>query len=112
MNDTMAKYRLRTWLRGHFPSQFVAVFPKGRQSCGAHEWYRADEDTWGCYHCEVGVTHESPWSPEQEATLAAEALAESLRLDELRVPDQQTIAEETRIVRELDSAIRARGSTA
>ena len=83
------------------------------RDCVAHAVrYRADEDTWGCYHCEAGVTHESPWSPEQEATLAAAALAESLRLDELRVPDQQTVAEERRIVRELDAAIRARGSTA
>jgi hypothetical protein len=31
------------------------LVPKGRHDCGAHAWYRADEETDHCYHCEVGV---------------------------------------------------------
>jgi hypothetical protein len=33
---------------------FGAIFPPGRKDCGDHEWFRLDEDTDWCYHCEVG----------------------------------------------------------
>jgi len=46
------RYRLRTWLRGRLPVALADVVRKGARDCGAHEWYRADEQTWRCYHCE------------------------------------------------------------
>lgn len=45
-------------------SELVA---KGAGDCGAHEWYHQDDTTWRCYHCEVGLTHVSPFSPLEEA---------------------------------------------
>jgi hypothetical protein len=67
------RYRIRTWLRGRLPGPVTWLAPKGRGDCGHHEWYCSDERTWRCYHCEAGVTHESPWTPEQQlqSTLAA-----------------------------------------
>lgn len=53
--QTMARYRLRTELRGILPHALARLVPKGRRDCGAHEYYRADEQTDRCYHCEVGV---------------------------------------------------------
>jgi hypothetical protein len=32
----------------------VDLAPKGAKDCGDHEWFRFDEDTDLCYHCEVG----------------------------------------------------------
>lgn len=51
----MARYRLRTLLRGHGPAATVGLFPKGTRDCGDHDWYRADSDTDRCYHCTIGV---------------------------------------------------------
>lgn len=48
------RYRWRTWLRGRLPWAFVDVFPRGTKDCGEHEWFRFDDDTDLCYHCEVG----------------------------------------------------------
>jgi len=36
------------------PRALVDLFPKGLKDCGKHEWFRFDEDTDLCYHCEVG----------------------------------------------------------
>ena len=47
----MAKYRWRTRLRVILPFWCMALVPKGRQDCGAHEWYRSDETRYRCYHC-------------------------------------------------------------
>ena len=60
------RYRLRTWLRGRLPVTLAELVPKGGRDCGAHEWYRADDETWRCYHCEVGVATSSPWSSEEQ----------------------------------------------
>jgi hypothetical protein len=48
------RYRTRTWIRGHLPYGLTWIAPKGPEDCGDHDWYRADEDTALCYHCEVG----------------------------------------------------------
>ena len=54
------RYRIRTWLRGHAPGQLTQVFPKGARDCGSHEWYRQDEQTDACYHCERGARPHEP----------------------------------------------------
>jgi hypothetical protein len=82
------KYRYRTLLREHLPEFLAARVPKGREDCGAHEWYVSDESTWRCYHCRAGVTHEVPWA---DAELAARrhAAGELLSRAGTRLPDQQ-----------------------
>ena len=76
------RYRLRTWLRGRLPLVLADLVPKGHRDCGAHDWYRADQQTWRCYHCE-GAVSSSPWTSEEhlqhtlggiDATLRALAL--------------------------------------
>ncbi len=36
------------------PWALVDLFPKGLKDCGQHEWFRFDDWTDRCYHCEVG----------------------------------------------------------
>lgn len=48
------RYRLRTWLRGRLPWALGGLFPPGSKDCGDHEWFRVDEHTDWCYHCDVG----------------------------------------------------------
>jgi len=48
------RYRWRTWFRGRLPRALVGLFPKGLKDCGQHEWFRFDDETDRCYHCEVG----------------------------------------------------------
>lgn len=36
------------------PRALVDLFPKGLEDCGEHEWFRFDDATDRCYHCEVG----------------------------------------------------------
>jgi hypothetical protein len=43
-------------LRRHLPWSLLWISPKGRRDCGWHEWYKRDDETWLCYHCEVGRT--------------------------------------------------------
>lgn len=95
------RYRIRTWLRGRLPGPLAGLFPKGRGDCGGHEWYRADDSTWRCYHCEVGETHRSPWTSDQAVHLRLAALAETLRLIEYRDPTPKTLDEERRLVAEM-----------
>jgi hypothetical protein len=104
----MGRYRLRTRIRGRLPVALQWLSPKGERDCGDHEWHRADAATWRCYHCEVGVTERSPWSPADHAIYSAAALEESLRLDTLRIPDPEAVSEELRLVRELDDYLRTR----
>jgi hypothetical protein len=59
------KYRYRTMLREHVPGLIAARIPKGKNDCGDHEWYLDEPRTWRCYHCEVGVSHELPWDPQE-----------------------------------------------
>ena len=49
------KYRWRTWMRHHAPGPVTRLFAKGRDDCGAHEWYNHDDRVDHCYHCLVGV---------------------------------------------------------
>jgi len=30
------------------------LFPRGLKDCGQHEWFRFDDESDRCYHCEVG----------------------------------------------------------
>jgi hypothetical protein len=48
------RYRLRTALRRHLPWNLVWLAPKGKDDCGAHEWYREAGEIWRCYHCKAG----------------------------------------------------------
>jgi hypothetical protein len=100
---TTGRYRLRTWLRGRLPDTLAGVVPKGSHDCGNHEWYRADEGTWRCYHCQPGTTGSSPWTREEhlqyalggiDATLRTLALADASR----REPQ---VAELRRLIREV-----------
>ena len=53
-------YRWRTETRKHLPWFILnlGVAAKGKQDCGAHEWYNRDNVVANCYHCQVG---ERPW---------------------------------------------------
>jgi hypothetical protein len=59
------RYRLRTLLRGLSPYFLADRIPKGSRDCGNHEWYRQDDNTDACYHCEVGRRSRTP-EPEPE----------------------------------------------
>ena len=49
------RYRWRTRVRRHVPWLLVnlGVAGKGKHDCGDHEWYKHDDVTVRCYHCEV-----------------------------------------------------------
>lgn len=70
------RYRARTWLRGHLPYRLLWLAPKGLGDCGGHEWYRSDEATDRCYHCEAGVrAHQQLAVPRTELTEELERAA-------------------------------------
>jgi hypothetical protein len=73
------KYRYRTALRENAPDRVAALIPKGRQDCGDHEWYLGGPDTWRCYHCTVGITHEVPWDEREFEARKLEGQAMNLR---------------------------------
>ncbi|MBA2505432.1 MAG: hypothetical protein H0V29_05735 [Thermoleophilaceae bacterium] len=54
------RYRTRTRIRGRLPVALLGLSPKGRKDCGDHEWYRQDDSTARCYHCEVGELEVGP----------------------------------------------------
>ncbi len=92
---TRGRYRWRTRLRGVLPYGLALRIPKGRVDCGAHEWYRSDERTWRCYHCEVGVTHVSPFSGDEQ--VAGRLAAIRLRFKALGAkPYTEAVAGEAR----------------
>lgn len=96
------KYRIRTSLRGSLPGWLGWTAPKGAKDCGSHDWYRQDEDTWRCYHCEVGVTNENPWSEFEQIDNTVGALR--LAIEEL--PEtEDTLETIARLLAELDGAI-------
>jgi len=84
------KYRHRTELRERLPEALAALIPKGGRDCGDHEWYKAAEQTWRCYHCAVGVTRTVPWDAQELDARKHEAAAALVRG---RVPqrDRHTI---------------------
>ncbi len=51
---------MRTWLRGYAPRQLTRLFPKGARDCRSHEWYRQDEQTDACYHCDPAARPHEP----------------------------------------------------
>ncbi len=73
------KYRLRTLMRETFPEGLAALIPKGPRDCGSHEWYRATDQTWRCYHCEPGVTPQVPWDERELEARRLEGVAMNLR---------------------------------
>jgi hypothetical protein len=74
------RYRFRTWLRGRLPVALADLLPKGPRDCGAHEWYRADEETWRCYHCEPAIVHSSPWTREEHLQHTLGGINSTLRI--------------------------------
>jgi len=71
-------------LRRRLPSGLSSLVPKGRGDCGAHEWYRADEQTWRCYYCEPAVAHSSPWTREEQLQHTLGGINSTLRAVALR----------------------------
>lgn len=66
------RYRLRTTLRGILPYVLSDRIPKGSRDCGNHDWYRQDDNTDACYHCEIGQRSRTPEpEPQREPTALA-----------------------------------------
>jgi len=84
------KYRHRTALRESLPEFLAALIPKGRQDCGNHEWYKADEHLWRCYHCEPGIAREVPWNEREREARSLEAGAMNIRAG-IRRPDRSAV---------------------
>jgi hypothetical protein len=101
------RYRLRTWLRGRLPVALAGRVPKGARDCGDHEWYRVDEQTWRCYHCEPAVSLSSPWSSEEHLQHTLGGIDSTLRVLALRGEPggEQELAELHRLVREALAAL-------
>jgi hypothetical protein len=101
------RYRLRAWLRGRLPVALADLVPKGARDCGAHEWYRADQQTWRCYHCQPAVTSSSPWTREEHLQHTLGGIGSTLRVLALRGEPggEGEIAELQRLVREALTAL-------
>jgi len=84
MSMNGGRYRLRTWLRGRLPGALADLVPKGRRDCSAHEWYRADEQTWRCYHCQPAIARSSPWTSEEHLQHTLGGINSTLRVLALR----------------------------
>ncbi|MHB1809808.1 MAG: hypothetical protein ACYCU0_11000 [Solirubrobacteraceae bacterium] len=94
------RYRGRTWLRGHLPSTLASAVRKGRDDCGRHEWYRADAETWHCYHCEPGIASASPWTREEELQHTLAGIDSTLRLLRNGHGDERELLELRRLATE------------
>jgi hypothetical protein len=107
MNMNRGRYRLRTWLRGRLPVALADLVPKGARDCGDHEWYRADEQAWRCYHCEPAITSSSPWSSEEHLQHTLGGIDSTLRVLALRGESggEQELAELQRLVQEALAAL-------
>lgn len=88
-------------MRRSLPGWLLWVSPKGRSDCGDHEWYRAEGDTWRCYHCEIGLSEKNPLSHAERMEVNVSALRFAAQLPPT-VEVQETIA---RLVDELDQSI-------
>jgi ribosomal protein L37AE/L43A len=73
------RYRLRTMLRERLPAILADLIAKGPEDCGDHEWYKAEEQIWRCYHCEPGITHSVPWDARELEARRYEAGAMLIR---------------------------------
>ena len=56
--DAGHPYRWRTWIRSHLPWLLIDAGVMGKAvNCesarGVHWWYKIDESSRGCYHCQV-----------------------------------------------------------
>ena len=102
-----SRYRLRTWLRARLPAGLAILAPKGRHDCGAHEWYRADQTTWLCYHCKPAIAHSSPWTREEQLQHTFGGISSTLRLLALRetAGSEQELDELRRLVNEALAAL-------
>ncbi len=76
---SVGKYRHRTWLRENLPDVVAHLIPKGSHDCGKHEWYLAEPGVWRCYHCQVGITHTTPWDEQEFEARRLEAAAMNIR---------------------------------
>jgi hypothetical protein len=101
------RYRLRTWLRGRLPVALAELIPKGARYCGAHEWYRADEKTWRCYHCGPALANSSPWTREEHLQHTLGGINATLQMLSLRGAPrgEQELAELRRLVGEALAAL-------
>jgi hypothetical protein len=101
------RYRTRAWLRGRLPRALSSVVPKGRSDCGAHEWYRADEQTWRCYYCEPAITRSSPWTREEQLQHTLGGINSTLRAVALsgKPGGEQELAELRRLIGEALAAL-------
>jgi hypothetical protein len=79
------RYRTRTRVRSHLPWRLTWLAPKGEHDCGDHDWYRHDESTARCYHCDVG---ERPLAPDEAITPDGEIVK---KLDSEPEPDRERI---------------------
>jgi hypothetical protein len=92
------RYRFRTSIRGLLPAWLGWIAPKGAADCGAHEWYRADESEWRCYHCEAGQATENPMSEVDRLVSTVSALRVAVELPR----SEASAATVARLVDELD----------
>lgn len=101
------RYRVRSALRERLPAALADLVPKGPRDCGAHEWYRADEHTWRCYHCEPGITGSSPWTREEQLQYTLGGINSTLRALALRgrPGGEEELAELRRLVLEALAAL-------
>jgi hypothetical protein len=100
------RYRARAWLRRRLPIALSNVVPKGHGDCGAHEWYRADEQTWQCYYCELGVRRSSPWTREEQLQYTLGGINSTLRAVATRgEPGLEELAELRRLIGEALAAL-------
>ncbi len=101
------RYRGRAWLRERLPSVVSSVLPKGRGDCGAHQWYRADEQTWRCYYCKPAITRSSPWTREEQLQHTLGGINSTLRAVALsgKPGSEQELAELRRLVGEALAAL-------
>ncbi len=101
------RYRVRTWLRGRLPLALADCVPKGRRDCGDHEWYRADEWRWRCYHCERGLATSSPWTREEQLQHTLGGINATLRTLALtgEPRDEEELVELRRLISEALAAL-------
>lgn len=101
------RYRRRAWLRERLPGALSNVLPKGRGDCGAHEWYRVDEQTWRCYYCEPATTRSSPWTREEQLQHTLGGINSTLRAVALsgKPSGEQELVELRRLVGEALAAL-------
>ncbi|HEX3692251.1 MAG TPA: hypothetical protein VHU13_02805 [Solirubrobacteraceae bacterium] len=84
------------------PGVIAEWVPKGRSDCGAHEWYRSDEQTWRCYYCQPAATDSSPWTREEQLQRTLGGISSTLRVVAMgeAASDDRALSELRRLVGE------------